>query len=166
MRCTWWTAVVAAVAFAAVAAAQEAGPGGPWRGAGATPCFGSDGGSHQCRSVPGTIAIRAGRLFDSVAGRMLTDEVVLIKGDRIVEMGDAVKIKIPADAQVIDLGRATVLPGLIDAHTHMFNYPKPGTSRETATLIAVHNLQADLRAGFTAARDMSSHGNEIGRAHV
>jgi imidazolonepropionase-like amidohydrolase len=52
-----------------------------------------------------------------------------------------------------------VLPGLIDAHTHMFNYPKPGTSRETATLIAVHNLQADLHAGFTAARDMSSHGN-------
>jgi imidazolonepropionase-like amidohydrolase len=41
----------------------------------------------------------------------------------------------------------------------MFNNPKPGMSRETSTLIAVHNLQADLRAGFTAARDMSSHGN-------
>ena len=52
-----------------------------------------------------------------------------------------------------------MLPGLIDAHTHMFNTPKPGMSRETSTLIAIHNLQADLRAGFTAARDMSSHGN-------
>jgi imidazolonepropionase-like amidohydrolase len=41
----------------------------------------------------------------------------------------------------------------------MFNYPKPGMSRETSTLIAVHNLQADLWAGFTSARDMSSHGN-------
>jgi imidazolonepropionase-like amidohydrolase len=60
---------------------------------------------------------------------------------------------------LIDLGQATVLPGLIDAHTHMFNTPKPGMSREASTLIAVHNLQADLIAGFTTARDMSSHGN-------
>jgi imidazolonepropionase-like amidohydrolase len=52
-----------------------------------------------------------------------------------------------------------VLPGLIDAHTHMFNPPKPGMSRETSTLIAIQNLQADLYAGFTAGRDMSSHGN-------
>ncbi len=52
-----------------------------------------------------------------------------------------------------------MLPGLIDAHTHMFNVPRPGMSREAATLIAVHNMQADLRAGFTTARDMSSHGN-------
>jgi len=105
------------------------------------------------------VAVRAGRLFDSIAGRMLTDQVVLIKGDRVVEVGGAAQVKIPVDAQVIDLSRATVLPGLVDAHTHMFNYPKPGMSRETSTLIAVHNLQADLRAGFTAARDMSSHGN-------
>jgi imidazolonepropionase-like amidohydrolase len=85
--------------------------------------------------------------------------VVLIEGERITEVGAAAQVKIPPGARIIDLGRATVLPGLIDAHTHMFNYPKPGMSRETSTLIAIHNLQADLRAGFTAARDMSSHSN-------
>ena len=52
-----------------------------------------------------------------------------------------------------------MLPGLIDAHTHMFNTPKAGMTREQSTLIAVQNTQADLRAGFTTIRDMSSHGN-------
>jgi imidazolonepropionase-like amidohydrolase len=84
---------------------------------------------------------------------------VLLQGERITDVGPEAQVKIPAGAQVIDLSQATVLPGLIDAHTHMFNTPKPGMSRETSTLIAISNLQSDLRAGFTAARDMSSHGN-------
>jgi imidazolonepropionase-like amidohydrolase len=90
---------------------------------------------------------------------MLTNQVVLLQGERITEVGSEAQVKIPAGALVIDLSQQTVLPGLIDAHTHMFNNPKPGMSRETSTLIAIHNLQADLRAGFTGARDMSSHGN-------
>src|SRR5262249_44145189 len=143
----------------AATSSAESGPGTPWRGAGPQPCFGPEGGAYQCRQDSGLVAVRAGRLFDSRSGQMLTDQVVLILGERITEVGGASQIRIPGDAQVIDLGRETVLPGLIDAHTHMFNYPKRGVSRETSTLIAVHNLQADLYAGFTAARDMSSHDN-------
>jgi imidazolonepropionase-like amidohydrolase len=146
--------------FATALWAQEpGGPGAPWRGAGTQPCFGADGGTFQCRPAPGVTAVRAGRLLDSKSGRLLTDQVVLLQGEHIVDVGAEAQIKIPAEARVIDLRGETVLPGLIDAHTHMFNYPKPGMSRETSTLIAIHNLQADLRAGFTAARDMSSHGN-------
>jgi imidazolonepropionase-like amidohydrolase len=146
--------------FATALCAQEVGgPGAAWRGAGAQPCFGAEGGTYQCPPAAGVVAVRAGRLFDSRTGRLLTNQVVLIEAERIADVGAEAEVKIPAQAQVIDLSRETVLPGLVDAHTHMFNYPKPGMSRETSTLIAVHNLQADLRAGFTAARDMSSHGN-------
>jgi imidazolonepropionase-like amidohydrolase len=104
-------------------------------------------------------AIRAGRLFDSRTGRMLTGQLVILSGERFTETGPQAQVKIPAGAQVIDLSQATVLPGLIDAHEHMFNSRRRNQTTESALLIAVQNGQADLRAGFTAARDMSSHGN-------
>jgi len=134
-------------------------PPAPWRGAGPTPCAGPDGGVFQCPPPARSIAIRAGRLFDSKAGRMLTSQVVVISGERIVDVGTEGQVKIPAGAQTIDLTRATVLPGLIDAHTHMFNARGAKGTAEESMLIAVQNAQADLRAGFTTARDMSSHGN-------
>ena len=130
--------------------AQEGGPGAAWRGAGPQPCFGPGGGSYQCPQLPGSIAIRAGRLLDSKTGQMLPDQVVLVLNDRIAQVGPAAQIKIPDGARVIDLSKETVLPGLIDAHTHMFENPKPGMSRETSTLIAIQNTQLDLHAGFTA----------------
>jgi imidazolonepropionase-like amidohydrolase len=101
-------------------------------------------------------------LFDSKTGQLLMKQMVVLSGERITDVGPQAQIKIPAGAEVIDLGQATLLPGLIDAHTHMFNARKPDGTTEASMLIAVQNVQADLRAGFTAARDMSTHGNGYG----
>jgi imidazolonepropionase-like amidohydrolase len=112
------------------------------------------------------LAVRAGHLFDSPAGRMLADQTILILGDRITAVGPSNTISVPKGTDVVDLSRATVLPGLLDAHTHMFNQRRPEVSTEKAMLIAVQNAQADLRAGFTTARDMSSHGNGYGDVEI
>src|SRR5579872_6376241 len=154
------------IVMTGVAAAQVQPPPAPWRGAGTTPCVGSDGGVYKCPPAARTIAVRAGRLFDSKTGQMLTKQVVLISADRITDVGPEGQVKIPAGAEVLDLRQATILPGLIDAHTHMFNQRKPKGTTEDYMLIAVQNVQADLRAGFTAARDMTSHGNGYGDVSI
>ena len=146
--------------------AQVQPPPAPWRGAGPTPCVGSDGGVITCSPAGTVTVIRAGRLFDSKTGQIRTRQVIVIDGEKITAVGPEGQIKAPAVARTIDLSSATVLPGLIDAHTHMFNTPKEGMTREQSTLIAVHNLQADLNAGFTSARDMSSHANGYGDVDI
>jgi imidazolonepropionase-like amidohydrolase len=166
MRNTSTLTAAIGIFLGATLLAQVQAPPAPWRGAGATPCTGTDGGVYKCVPPPGMIAVKAGRLFDSRNGRMLTRQVVLISGDRITEVGPEGQVRIPAGVQVVDLSRATVLPGMIDAHTHMFNNRGPKATTESSMLIAVQNAQADLRAGFTAARDMSSHGNGYGDVEI
>ena len=64
--------------------------------------------------------VRAGKMLDVRAGKMLADQVIVIRGERIDRVGAAADISIPAGAKVIDLSDATVLPGLIDGHEHIF----------------------------------------------
>jgi imidazolonepropionase-like amidohydrolase len=103
---------------------------------------------------PEGVAIRAGRLFDPKTGTNLTNQVILIKGDRIIDVGSVDRVKIPAGATVIDLSRATVLPGLIDRHVHLMQDPEPNEAR--ALLVGQHYALADLYAGFTTLQDMNS----------
>src|SRR5579872_471404 len=65
---------------------------------------------------PQTVAILAGRLFDPKSGTNLSNQVVLVRGERIVDVGPAASVPVPTGARVIDLSAATVLPGLIDEH--------------------------------------------------
>ena len=122
--------VVAAVLYAQAPPATPPRPLAPepWRRTGVRPCVRPGSGFAQCAPPAGVTLVRAGRLFDSQAGRMLTNQVVVINGERVVEVGPEAQVKIPAGARVVDLSRATVLPGLIDAHTHMFNDPVEGWS--------------------------------------
>ena len=74
----------------------------PWRFAGERPCVRPDGGVLQCPPAAGACAVRAGRLFDSVTGQMLTKQVVLVSGERITEVGPRVRSGFRPVRQVID----------------------------------------------------------------
>jgi len=101
-------------------------------------------------------------MLDVKNGRTISPAEVLIQGERIVEVGKSVKH--PADAQVIDLGERTLLPGLIDAHIHLFLHPGAEdlqTVQESVperTITATLAAREDLMAGFTAERDMGTEG--------
>jgi imidazolonepropionase-like amidohydrolase len=129
------------------------------------PCLGADD--------QRTVAIHAGQLFDGKANGLSSNQVIIVQGDRIADVGPAASVKIPPGAEEIDLGTGTVLPGLIEGHNHMFkigDYPgtgseaavplviQPGTpfSMPFVTLLAAKNAKLDLLSGFTTARDLSS----------
>jgi len=108
------------------------------------------------------VVLHAVRLLDVETGRMLSPGEVLVRGDRIAEVGS--QVSHPAGAPVTDLGDCTLLPGLIDAHVHLFLHPGAEdlqTVEESVpqrTIYAVLAARDDLMAGFTAERDMGTEG--------
>ena len=124
--------------------------------------------SGQAPAAPLTV-IRAGRLVDPDAGRALTNQIILVEGNRFREVGPSVAI--PAGAQVIDLSRMTVLPGLVDAHNHLaltykpepesnvyyFTYVQDSTALRA--IQAASNGMQMLASGFTVVRDLGNNAN-------
>src|ERR1700680_1901976 len=108
------------------------------------------------------IVLHAARLLDIESGKLIAPGEVLIQGERIAGFGTSVSH--PANAQTIDLGNCTLLPGLIDAHIHLFLHPGAEdlqTVQESVpqrTLTVVLAARDDLMAGFTAERDMGTEG--------
>ena len=118
-------------------------------------------GTMWAQSAPKTVVIRAGRVLDVKTGKTLTNQTIVIQGDRIASIGaDA---QVPAGATVITLPNATVLPGLIDAHTHItfnpnFGYSWLAISVPREALIGAKNARLTLEAGFTTVRNVGAKG--------
>jgi imidazolonepropionase-like amidohydrolase len=116
----------------------------------------------QSASSAHAIVLHAARLLDVESGRIISPAEILIEGDVIKEVG--AKVSRPAGAEIMDLGDTTLLPGLIDAHVHLFLHPGPEDLQTAAesvpqrTIMATLSARKDLLAGFTAERDMGTEG--------
>jgi imidazolonepropionase-like amidohydrolase len=122
-------------------------------------CLGTQGLAQTSRHV----VIHAGHLLDVKTGKLLADQAVVIEDGRIISVSSVAEAKIPADAVRIELPNATVLPGLIDAHTHLTSEPKFGydrlaTSVPREALLGARNARVTLLAGFTTARNVGARG--------
>src|SRR2546428_281351 len=126
---------------------------------------------------PAVVVIRAGTLIDGKSDQPRHDQVIIIRGDRIESVSDASSTKPPAGATVIDLSKATVLPGLIDSHTHIFlqgedpaqggyddNILKQGIALRAAR--ATVSVRRALEQGFTTLRDVETEGAGYGDVEI
>ena len=110
-----------------------------------------------------TVVIRAGHLLDVKTGKTLANQTIVIQGDKIASIGSDADAQIPAGALVVDLSNATVVPGLIDAHTHLtmttnFGYSRLGISVPREALTGARNARVTLDAGFTTVRNVGASG--------
>ncbi|WP_433963808.1 amidohydrolase family protein [Tunturiibacter gelidiferens] len=118
--------------------------------------------AQDAASAKHVVVLHAARMLDVAAGKVVAPGEILVEEERIVAVG--AHVERPAGAEVIDLGDATLMPGLIDAHVHLFLHPGAEdlqTVQESVperTLVAAGAAKADLMAGFTAERDMGTEG--------
>jgi len=122
-------------------------------------CLGMQGIAQTSRHL----AVHAGHMLDVKTGKMLADQTLVIEDGKIISSGATGEAKIPTDAVRIELPNATVLPGLIDAHTHLtmeprFGYERLATSVPREALIGAKNARLTLQAGFTTARNVGARG--------
>ena len=115
------------------------------------------------QQMPKHVVVHAGNLLDVKTGKLLSDQTIVIEDGKIARVGSSAEIKAPADAMLIDLSKATVLPGLIDAHVHLTADPdfiseQLGISIPRETLIGAKNARITLQAGFTTVRNVGADG--------
>jgi imidazolonepropionase-like amidohydrolase len=127
-------------------------------------CLGVSFGQAASAPSPSVVVVRAGRLLDVRTGKTQTNQAIVIEGEKIASVGPAAAFKLPAGATVVELPNATVLPGLIDAHTHLtgdptdFGYSGLGISVPREALIGARNARITLDAGFTTVRNVGAGG--------
>lgn len=131
-----WLSIVIVLALAAAASAQASGK----------------------RTV-----IHAGKLLDVKTGKIDTNQAIVVQADKIVSVGPASAVQSSPDDNTIELPNTTVLPGLIDAHTHLtfnpqFGYDTLAISVPREALIGAHNARMTLEAGFTTVRNVGATG--------
>jgi imidazolonepropionase-like amidohydrolase len=117
--------------------------------------------THATAQTSRHVAVHAGHLLDVKSGKTLSDQILLIEDGKIVASRGAADAKVPADAVRIELPDATILPGLIDAHTHLtadpkFGYETLALSVPREALIGAKNARLTLLAGFTTVRNVGA----------
>src|ERR1700722_20235848 len=122
-------------------------------------CLGMQG----IAQTPRHVAVHAGHMLDVKTGKMLADQTLVIEDGKIISAGATGEAKIPTDTVRIELPNAIVLPGLIDAHTHLtmeprFGYERLATSVPREALTGAQNARLTLMAGFTTARNVGARG--------
>jgi imidazolonepropionase-like amidohydrolase len=115
----------------------------------------------------GTVALKAARLIDGTGAPAINNAVVVVTDNKIVAVGASNSVAIPADAKIIDLGNVTLLPGFIDAHTHLIGRVLGDPAAEDSlvrdfesfpAILSVQNARVTLMAGFTSVRNVGASG--------